>query len=291
MMMQDPATVSTPSTNSKWAQLVARMPRPDKEEKILKDVEEGQVEKIVAQLHAGGREAVVALVDMLAEPGGDGNDSPARHALHALVIHAGSLNDEQRRATATALASTLSGRERSAGVRAFVLQQLKLGGGREVTPVLGMLLTDQQLYPDAAMALLAIRDGAAEQFRAALPDVTGPQRVAVIQALGTLRDTGSAEPLRRAAERDPDPVARLEAAWALANIGDPGSVDIVLRLADESKGFDRTRATKACLLLAERLAASGHNERAIRVYRHLRDTRTDPSEKYVSDLAVMALDP
>lgn len=289
--MQDLAPVSTPSTHSKWEQLVARMPRPDKEEKILKVVEEGQIEKIVAELHAGGREAVVALVDMLAEPGGDGNDSPVRHALHALVIHAGSLNDEQRRATAAALASTLSGPERSAGVRAFVVRQLQLCGGREVTPILGSLLNDEQLYPDAAMALLAIRDGAAEQFRAALPDVTGPQRIAVIQALGTLRDNGSVEPLRRAAERDPDPVARVEAAWALANIGDPGSVEIILRLADESKGFDRTRATKACLLLAERLAASGHNERATKIYRHLRDMRTDPSERYIRGLAVKALEP
>lgn len=290
-MMQDPAPVSTPSTNSKWAQLVARMPRPDKEEKILKDVEEGQVEKIVAELHAGGREAVVVLVDMLAEPGGDGNDSPVRHALHALVIHAGSLDDEQHRATAAALASTLSGREHSAGVRAFVVRQLQLCGGREVTPILGKLLNDERLYPDAVMALLAIRDGAAEQFRAALPDVTGPQRVAVIQALGTLRDAGSAEPLRRAAERDPDPVARLEAAWALANIGDPGSVEIIVRLADESKGFDRTRATKACLLLAERCASAGREQDARRIYTHLRDTRTDPSEAYLREVAGKALQP
>lgn len=289
MMMQNLAPVSTPTTNSRWAQLIARMPRPDKEEKILKEVEEGQVEKIVTDLLAGGREAVVALVDLLHEPVGDANDSPVRHALHALAIHVGSLDTEQRRATAAALASTLSGRERSAGIRAFVVRQLQLCGGREVTPILGKLLADEQLYTDAAMALLAIRDGAVEQFRSALPDLAGPPRVAVIQALGTLRDVGSAEPLRRAAERDPDPVARLEAAWALANIGDPGSVEVILRLAGDCKGFDRTRATKACLLLAEKLGASGHDERATRIYRHLRDMLTDPSERYIRDVAVKAI--
>jgi HEAT repeat protein len=150
-------------------------------------------------------------------------------------------------------------------------------------------LRDEALYPDAAMALLAIRDGAAEQFRAALPDVTGPQRVAVIQALGTLRDGESAGPLRRAAERDPDPVARLEAVWALANIGDSAAAGIVMKAADEARGFERVRATKACLLLAERLAAGGRRQDAEKIYRHLRDTRTDPAEQYVRDVAERAI--
>jgi HEAT repeat protein len=286
--MQAPS-VSTPSTNSKWEQLVARMPRPDPEEKILKNVEEGQVEKVAAELYAGGREAVTALVDMLTEPGGERNDSPVRHALHALVIHAGRLGDEQRRALGVTLASALGSRERSTGVRAFLVRQLQLCGGAEVAPALGKLLRDEALYPDAAMALLAVRDGAAEQFRAALPDVAGPQRVAVIQALGTLKDAESAEPLRRAAERDPDPVARLEAAWALANIGDPAAPTVVLKIADETKGFDRARATKACLLLAENLAAAGRKKEASLIYRHLQDTRADASEAYVRELAERAL--
>ena len=110
-------TVSTPTTSSKWQQLVARMPRPDPEDKILQDIEEGQVEKIVAELQAGGHEAVVALVEMLHEPERDRTDSPARHALHALVMHAGGLGDGQRRAVAAALASSLHDREQSRDVK------------------------------------------------------------------------------------------------------------------------------------------------------------------------------
>ena len=284
--MQD---ISTPSTSSKWEQLVARMPRPDPEDKILKNVEEGQVEKIAAELFAGGREAVVALVDMLTEPGGERSDSPVRHALHALVIHAGGFGNEQRRSVAAALASTLSGRERSAGVRGFVVRQLQLCGGREVAAALGRLLSDEQLYQDAAMALLAIGDGAAEQLRAVLSDVTGPQRVAVIQAVGRLKDSESAGALRRAAERDADPVARLEAAWALANIGDPAATDVVMKLADEAQGFDRVRATKACLLLAENLSASGRREDARKIYGHLQATRTDSFETYIAEVAERAM--
>ena len=284
-------TVSTPSTASKWQQLLSRMPRSDPEDRILKNVEEGQVEQVVAELFAGGREAVVALVDLLKGPGADGavTDSPARHALHALVIHAGGVGDDARRSVAAALASSLSGRDRSPNVRQFVLQELRYAGGAEVAPAIGKLLSDEQVYQDAAMALLAIRDGAAEQFRAALSDLAGPQRVASIQALGTLKDAASAEPLRRTAERDPDPVARLEAAWALANIGDAGAADVVTRLADEAKGFDRVRATRACLLLAENLSAAGRAEEAANIYRHLRDTRTDEQERYVREIAERAL--
>ena len=277
--------VTTPSTASKWQQLIDRMPRPDKEEKVLSTVEEGQVEKVVADLLAGEREAVVALVDLLAEPGGERSDSPVRHALHAMVIRAGAIGDEQRRATAAALASTLSGRERSADVRRFVVRQLQLCGGAEVAPALGKLLADEELSADATMALLAIQSGAAEQFRAALSDLTGPQRVAAIQALGTLKDGASADALRRAAERDPDPVARLAAGWALANIGDAAAVDVVLKLADEATGFDRTRATKACLLLAENVAAVGRKAEAEKVYKHLLES----GEAYVREAAERAL--
>jgi HEAT repeat protein len=257
------------------------MPRPDKEDKTLMNVRHGQVESIVAEFAAGGREAVVALVDMLADPTAGQSDSPVRHALHTLVIHSGGLGDERRRATAAALASTLGDRERSADVRKFVVRQLQLCGGAEVATALGKLLRDDELSNDAAMALLAIRAGAAEQFRAALADLVGPQRVAAIVALGTLRDAESADALREAARRDPDPVARLEAAWALANVGDAASAEAVLAVADDATGFDRTRATNACLLLAENLLASGKEAQAAALYRRLLDTRKDPAEAHV----------
>ena len=265
------------------------MPRPDPQEKILQDVEEGQVEQVVAELRAGGPEAVHALVDMLAEPGAAESDSPVRHALHALVMHAGGLAAPDRWAVAVSLATALTNRERPAEVKRFIIRQLQLCGGASVAAALGECLRDEGLYQDAAMALLAIRQGAAEQFRAALPDAAGPRRVAVIQALGTLKDAEAVPALRRTADRDPDPVARLEAAWALASIGDPASAAIVLKLADEGSGFDRVRATKASLLLAENLSAAGRKEDAAKVYRHLRDTRSDPSEDYVRRVADRAL--
>ena len=262
------------------------MPRPDPEDKILKNVEPGQVEKVAAELLAGGREAVVALVGMLAEPGAEGSDSPVRHALHALVIHAAGQGDAQRRAVAAALASTLADEGRPAAVRSFVVQQLELCGDREVAPALGALLANDELYADAAMALISIGgDGARDQFRAALGDATGPRRVAVIQALGRLRDAASAEALRRTAAREPDPTARHAAAWALGNIGDPASADLLVEAAGQAKGHERTEAADACLLLLENLSRAGRTKEADALRDRLVAMWSDPADRHLRDAA------
>ena len=75
----------------------------------------------------------------------------------------------------------------------------------------------------------------------------------------------------------------------MAGIGDHASVDAVLAVADDSRGFDRTRANNACLLLAENLLAAGRKEQAVNLYRRLRDTRTDPAEAHVRAAAGRAL--
>jgi hypothetical protein len=55
-------------------------------------------------------------------------------------------------------------------------------------------------------------------------------------------------------------------------------------------GWERTQATKACLLLAERLLASGRKEDAVKIYTHLRDIRKDSPDRYVSEVAAKALE-
>lgn len=287
--MQADSSISTPSTPSRLAEWVAQMPRPAPDVGILSKADDEAMRKAVAEILKGGRESIVGLVDMLTEPGAGKSDSQARHALHAVVIHAGAAGDGQRRAVAAALASTLSQSTRPAGARAFVVRQLQLCGGRQAAGAVGPLLLDEKLYADAAMALLAIRDGAAEQFRAALPKTTGRMRVTAIHGLGTLKDASSAEALRKQATgKDKD--ARMMAWWALARIGDAGSVDLLTRAADAApEGEERIKATSACLILAETLTTAGDKQQGTKIYRHLRDTRTDASERYIRQAAAAAL--
>jgi HEAT repeats len=250
------------------------------------NVDREAIARTLEAIRQGGADSIVGLVEMLVEPG-KGDDSKARYALHALAVQVGGLRDDkQRRAFAEALASTLEGK-RPRTVLAFVVRQLQVVGRQEVAAALGKLLVDEELCEPAAQALLAIKTGAVEQFRAALPKTAGKARLTTIHALGTLRDLQSAGVLKKlVTDRDQD--VRLTAAWALANAGDATSVDLLIK-ASGAEGFERIKATSACLLLAERLLAAGKKAEAERLYKHLRDSRTDPGEQHIRDAAIRGL--
>ncbi|MGQ9574608.1 MAG: HEAT repeat domain-containing protein [Thermoguttaceae bacterium] len=266
-------------------QLVERMPDPDQRGMFTGDVDKEKIEQAIAAIHQGGREYILGLIEMLVPPG-QGDDVKAHYALHCLANHVLKLRDENaRRQFAQTVASQLASRPK--GVQAYLCQVLQWAGRREACPALGKLLTDEDLCEPAAMALVAIRDGAAEQFRAALPQARGKCRLNVIQGLGAVQDKQSAAVLREALS-DPDREVRLAAGWGLARMGDPG-VDALLKAADVGPGWERIQATKHCFVLAEKLAASGQALAARQIYAHLRQTRTDPSEAYVRLAAEKAL--
>jgi HEAT repeat protein len=272
---------------SKLADLVGKLPGPDRRSGNLTLMDKKAIEEVLAAIHRGGRDNVAGLVGMLTEPG-KGDDAKARYALHALAVYVCRLKDKSgRKQFAEALASTLGG-DRPRAVQEFIIRQLQVAGDKEVVPALGKLLADERLGEPAAQALIAIRDGAAEQFRKALPRAKGKNRLTVVQALGVLRDAGAALALRKAAA-DKDRDTRLAALWALANIGDAGSAELLLKAADAREAYERIKATQACLLLAERLQAAGRKKEAGRVYTHLKKTRTGAAEKYVRETAERGL--
>ncbi len=227
-------------------------------------------------------DAIPALVGML-KAIDDGQDYKARYLLHGLAQYLGRPGKEADRLKfSAALAAQLSS-ERPASARGYCARQLQVVGGPEAVPALGKALADPEVGPFAAQALLAIRDGAAAEFRKAL---AGPSRLAALHALGTLKDVESIDALRQAAAA---PETRLIAVWGLANIGDAGAVDLLLKAADVEPVSDRQKGTSACLLLAENLLAAGKKADAQRIYQHLEATRTEPSEAYVRNLASEAL--
>lgn len=265
--------------------LVNQMPQADARH-ILGIVDKEAVEKALGEMLQGGRDNVLGLAALLVEAG-TGGDGKVRYALHALAVEVCKRKDpKQRQMFAEALASTLSN-DRPQEVQAFVVRQLQVAGGKEVSPALGKLLLDESLSDYACQALLAIKDGAAEQFRAALPKASGKQLLFIAQALGVLRDASSAAALRNLAGNNDRDVHQI-AIWALANIGDPSSIDLILKAADK-EGFERIKATQACLLMAENLLASGKKKDAARIYTHLQDTRTDPSERYIKEASARGL--
>jgi hypothetical protein len=236
-------------------------------------------------LRAMGAEGVTGLVDLL-KPDAKGGDVHVRHCLHGQAMRAAGWPKKDRQAFTKALAGTLKG-DHPKEAKGFVIRQLQVAGGAEVTAALGEWLLDDALWEDAAQALLAIGD-TAEQFLKALPNAKGKQLLTIVQALGVLKVNNAAERVRELVTAD-DTDLRQVAARALADMADAGAVEPLLKAADTAKGFDRTKQTGTCLLLAENLLVLGRKKEATRIYKHLRDTRKDPAEAYIREAAEQGL--
>ncbi len=272
---------------SALVELVNKMPDPDQRGMYCTEIDKDKIEGAIRNTLRGGRENILGVIDMLVEPG-KGDDVKAHYALHCMALHVCKQDSNRpRRRFSRTLASQIGG-DRPKEVQKYLIHELQVAGGREAVESLGNVLTDEDLCEPAAQALVSIGDGAAEQLRQALPKAKGKCRLTILQNLGVIRDTKSVGALKKAVS-DEDEAVRMAAVWALANIGDSGSADTLLKTADKAEGWERIQATKACLLLAEKLGAAGSKSEAARIYKHLRDTRTDSAEHYVSDAAKIGL--
>ncbi len=265
--------------------LVAQMPDPDGRGMLTENIDKEKIDNAIAAICEGGPDSVRKLVKMLADSGSEQDVKP-HYALHCLANHTlVTENEEARRQLCEVLADELAA-EHSVYVKSFLCQTLQWAGRGEAAAALGQLLKDETLCEPAAMALVAIEDGAAEQLRAALAG--GPCKLTLIHSLAALEDADSSDIFRQAIQ-DADREVRLAAGAGLAAIGDANSVDVLLAAADVDPGWERIRATKHCLVLAEKLLADGKRSDAVKIYKHLRETRTSPSELYVRELADRAL--
>jgi len=267
--------------------LINKMPDPDQRGMYCVDIDKEKIEGAIAKILKGGRDNIIGVIDMLVEPG-KGDDVKAHYALHCMALHVCKLdNNRPRRRFSRTLASQIGG-DRPKEVQKYLVRELQIAGGKEVVKALGALLVDEDLCEPAAQALATIGEGAAEQLHGALSRVSGKCRLTILQNLGVVRGVKSIGALKKAVS-DEDGEVRIAAAWALANIGDAGSANLLLKAADKAQGWERIQTTKACLLLAEKLLAAGRKSEAVRIYKHLRDTRTEPAERYVSDAAKIGL--
>ncbi len=267
--------------------LVDQMPNADARGMYCTDIDKEKIERAIAEIHRGGRENILGVIELLDEAGSDRDVKP-HYALQCLANHVLRLADENaRRQFAETLASQLAS-DRSKYVRGYLCQELQWAGRGEVVPALATLLADEDLVDAAAMALVAIKDGAAEVLRAALPAAKGRARLVIIHSLAALADAAAAE-VFKAALADPDREVRIAAGAGLSRIGDAGAVDALLKAADVPPGWERIQAAKNCMVLAEKLTAVGNAAAAAKIYGRLRDTRTGASEKYLRDAAEAAL--
>ncbi len=274
------------------ATLVSRFPdadEPGKESKFT-GPDFAEAEKTFAEILAGGRDAVLATISLVKDPGDpEYKDFRAQYVLHGLALVAGKPgNDDMRRMFAQAAGEALVAMKLTTEVRAMLVRELQAAGGKESIAALGGLLADEALGDPAAMALVAIGAPAIEELRKALPGAKGKRRVAIIQALGCLGDAVSTAAFREAA-KDPDRAARIAAVDALSAIGGVEGAGEVLGAAKAEDGWERSRGVKASFVLAEKLAAAGRKDVAKSIYEGLAAERKDPKEAYIREAAERGL--
>jgi hypothetical protein len=246
--------------------------------------------KLTAEILKGGRDSVLGLIDLLAEPqiGQPVTDIKPHYALHMAAVQVSGSGDEKARSeVALAIASQLGG-ARPKAIQKYLVQEVAVCGGKEVVETLGKLLLDPELCDDAARALAAIQDGAAEVLLAALPKVQGAGRLSVIKKLAVLRAKEAAGVFKQALS-DPEPNVRIAAAWGIARLADASAADALLKTASAHKGWERINQTDAAMALADALLAKGQKTEAAALYGRLAEACTDEGERHIRDAAERGL--
>ena len=263
--------------------LLSAFPLPDEKRQILSNIDKEAMEKSIDAMMAKPAEAAKGLVALLKDPEKEpGADIQARHAIHAIAIRIPAKDQKKRAQYAEALASTLAD-DRPDAVKAFVIRQIQVCGGKEVIPHVGKFLNIEGIADDAAQALVAIGgDEAVKQFRSALAKAEkgSPLRKQHLHGLADLSDKGSKDAFLNAL-KDENVDIRLLAMWGLVQIADKSTIDTFLQAEQKEKGFARNKAAHFCLLFAEKVKGAD----AKKIYQHIVKTRTGDTEKHLVELA------
>ncbi|MBL7220685.1 MAG: HEAT repeat domain-containing protein [Phycisphaerae bacterium] len=257
---------------------MAKQQTPSKElSAILEDIPAMDIDtaaKVGQKLIAGGEAMIAELVALAGQEFGDPAGAMPKYAMHGAALHAGRPGAEgDRKMVAEAMSGQLA-KKHSADLKAFIIRQLQFCGRTDEVPVLAKFLGNKQLCEPAVQAMLAIGgDSAAAALRGALVEAGGKHRVTILNAVGRLRDKGSAPAVRKfAGDKDRD--VRLAALYALGSIGDAESADVLLAAANGKESYERTQAADACLLLARRLGEQGDTKSAAKTCRALSKSRS-----------------
>ena len=245
-----------------------------------------EAKKLVGSVLSGGREAILELAEMIRDANGKGekNFKPG-YLLHAVTLRVGDKGREKEKLLFTeALASLLGGANPPPGAQEFLLRELQCAGGPEVVKTLGGLLEKPGIWEHALTALVSIETGAGEQLRKALVGAKGRRRLAILQALGSLRDPASTAPLASATE-DKDENTRLAAARRLARIAPPACIEPVIKAAQKAKAWEKIQLNKAGLLLAENLSSAGNKDKARETCTLLINANPQEDDLYVREAA------
>ncbi|MEX0944743.1 MAG: family 16 glycoside hydrolase, partial [Balneolaceae bacterium] len=244
---QEPESYAANNVQQEVVRLIINMPANHGQEEVW----------VNEQLVDLGGDAVSALSEMLIDPS-IGSDLQARYALSSLanyVARPGAASE--KRAFESALLTEIQ-KDHSHEVTSFLMEQLRLTASDRSVPVLERFLTHDRLYHDALRVLLIIESPvAANSIRQSLSASEGQQQIAMIKALGELKDRQSVEMIQNVAGSDRWPLARMS-LFALSNIGQPGASSLFEQAIDKYSGFRQSEISSYYLHYADALLDSGY---------------------------------
>jgi len=251
--------------------LVARFPARDASER----------DTLCAEILRLGPAAVEDICRRVLPPGG-GDDSAVRFAVNGLAVYAGRSGAESdRRLCVRGLLKSLD-RPADEEVKAFLISQVELTGGREAVRPLAGYLTNERLCGPAARALTAIGGpDAASALLESLRPAPAAARVPIVKALGELKSRQAVKEILPYADC-PDQALRRAALFALANIGDPAAGPVLSRSRIAASTDERAEALSLYLLFARRLVESGRTEAGAAIARDLLSAYSSPGESHVA---------
>ena len=226
--------------------------------------------KIYDSILAKGADAIRQVVGML-QAVDDGTDYKARYVIHGLTMHTGK---PEKTTHGKLLRDTVCSELQEgypASIKGYLLRQLQLCGDETSAPAIGAFLLDHENWEYAAQALQAIGgDASLRQFRLALPKAAALEKhlLTILQSLGSFQDTPSAAVVRKVLDHESEAI-RLTAAWALAMMADAEAVPGLLKLVDNTKGWERLQAVDCSLTLADKLEAAGKDALSSKIRAHI----------------------
>jgi hypothetical protein len=173
-------------TETKTAALFARL--PELQDGKLPPIDPNLTTELVRTVLAGGKEAIVGLIDALREVD-NGGDWKARFLLQALVIAVGPAAQVAPRGMLTAILLDEAAGTRPAAVRTFLLARLRLlADPAAVAKLVALLASDNPQLTDAAAAVLvSIGTPSKEPLAEALKAAQGRQQEVIKNALAQIR--------------------------------------------------------------------------------------------------------
>ena len=247
------------SLSTKIADVLAQLPAEDLE----------QYRATMREIGAMGQEGILALTEMLVDPE-LGNNTNIEYALGGFSYYVTQPEMEGlRQMSAEAYCEALAQTE-NLNNKAFIMRQLEMVGQDDAVLCLEPYLNEKPLCAPAAKALVNINSVEANAaLLQALKNSQGECQLSLVQALGDTQYKAATSTIVGLADSNDGKLRKL-ALYALANIGDPASEDVLEEAAEEDDfNFDTDNATSAYLLFGQRLLEQGEKRAAEKVAKRI----------------------